>query len=98
MKFLTLFLNNVTSKLSLVSVIYFLFAFMLYVLKIKGTETIPDFVQIRDEDMTLRAYFRLSQLDSGLKKNKLEEDTKGIIDLLNKMPYGIIHKYYRKNE
>jgi len=98
MKFLTLFLNNFTYKLSLVSVIYFLFAFMLYVLKIKGTETIPDFVQIRDEDMTLRAYFRLSQLESGFKKNKLEEESKGIIDLLNKIPYGKIHKYYSENE
>ena len=71
---------------------------MLYVLKIKGTETIPDFVQIRDENMTLRAYFRLSQLKSGLKKNKLEKDSKGIIDLLNRIPYGIIHKYYNQNE
>jgi len=71
---------------------------MLYVLKIKGTETIPDFVQIRDEDMTLRAYFRLSQLESGFKKNKLEEESKGIIDLLNKIPYGKIHKYYSENE
>ena len=71
---------------------------MLYVLKIKGTETIPDFVQIRDENMTLRAYFRLSQLENGLKKNKLEKDSKGIIDLLNRIPYGIIHKYYNQNE
>ena len=71
---------------------------MLYVLKIKGTETIPDFVQIRDENMTLRAYFRLSQLEKGLKKNKLEEDSERIIDLLNRIPYGIIHKYYNQNE
>ena len=42
---------------------------MLYVLKIKGTTTIPDFVQIRDENLTLRAYFRLSQVEKGLKKN-----------------------------
>ena len=42
---------------------------MLYVLKIKGTKTIPDFVQIRDEQMILRAYFRLSQQEIGLRKN-----------------------------
>ena len=48
--------------------------------------------------MTLRAYFRLSQLEIGFKKNKLEEESKGIIDLLNKIPYGKIYKYYSENE
>ena len=43
---------------------------MLYVLKIKGTKMIPDFVQIRDENMSLRAYFRLSQQDILLKAEK----------------------------
>jgi hypothetical protein len=71
---------------------------VLYVLKIKGTKTIPDFVQIRDEQMTLCAYFRLSQQKVGLKKNNLEEETKGIMDLLDSIPYGKIHKYYRDNE
>ena len=71
---------------------------MLYLLKIKGTKTIPDFVQIRDEQMTLRAYFRLSQQESGLKKNNLEADSKEIMTLLDIIPYGKIHKYYNKNE
>ena len=71
---------------------------MLYVLKIKGTKAIPDFVQIRDEQMTLRAYFRLSQQKIGLKKNNLEAETKGIMDLLKSIPYGKIHKYYSSNE
>ena len=71
---------------------------MLYILKIKGTKTIPDFVQIRDEQMTLRAYFRLSQQEIGLKKNTLEAEAKGIIALLGTIPYGKIHKYYHTNE
>ena len=71
---------------------------MLYILKIKGTKTIPDFVQIRDEQMTLCAYFRLSQQESGLKKNNLEADSKGIMNLLDSIPYGKIHKYSNKNE
>ena len=71
---------------------------MLYILKIKGTKTIPDFVQIRDEQMTLCAYFRLSQQESGLKKNNLEADSKEIMILLESIPYGKIHKYYKKNE
>ena len=71
---------------------------MLYILKIKGTKTIPDFVQIRDEQMTLCAYFRLSQQESGLKKNNLEAEKKGIMTLLESIPFGNIHKYYNKNE
>ena len=71
---------------------------MLYVLKIKGTKTIPDFVQIRDEQMTLCAYFRLSQQEVGLKKNKLEAESEGIMALLKTIPYGKIHKYYSENE
>ena len=70
----------------------------MYVLKIKGTKTIPDFVQIRDEQMILRAYFRLSQQEIGLKKNNLKEETKGIMNLLESIPYGKIHKYYSSNE
>tara|TARA_B100000787_G_C16189693_1_gene296706 strand:+ start:1000 stop:1212 length:213 start_codon:yes stop_codon:yes gene_type:complete len=69
---------------------------VLYLLKIKGTKTIPDFVQIRDEQMTLCAYFRLSQQESGLKKNNLEADSKEIMNLLDSIPYGKIHKYYKK--
>ena len=71
---------------------------MLYILKIKGTKTIPDFVQIRDEQMILRAYFRLSQQEIGLRKNNLEAETKGIMELLENIPYGKIHKYYSSNE
>ncbi len=71
---------------------------MLYILKIKGTDTIPDFVQIRDKEMTLIAYFRLNQITQGLKKNGLENDTKGITVLLEDIPYGKIHKYFSKHE
>ena len=66
---------------------------MLYILKIKGTNKIPDFVQIRNEKMTLRAYFRLSQQEVGLKKNNLEKDAEEIMKLINRIPYGKIHRY-----
>tara|TARA_Y100001954_G_C15621988_1_gene508245 strand:+ start:611 stop:823 length:213 start_codon:yes stop_codon:yes gene_type:complete len=66
---------------------------MLYVLKIKGTETIPDFVQIRDKDLTLLAYFRLSQIEKGLKKSNLEKDLEGLSLLIKKIPFGKIYKY-----
>ncbi len=66
---------------------------MLYILKIKGTKIIPDFVQIRDEKMTLIAYFRLSQAEKGLKKNNLEKESQQILKKLKSMPFGKIKKY-----
>lgn len=66
---------------------------MLYVLKIKGTETIPDFVQIRDKDLTLLAYFRLNQIEKGLKKSNLEKDLEGLSLLIKKIPFGKIYEY-----
>ena len=69
---------------------------MLYILKIKGTTKIPDFVQIRDSNMTLIAYFRLSQINKGLEKSNLIEYKNEITDILQKMPYGKIYKYLRK--
>ncbi len=70
---------------------------MLYILKIKGTNKIPDFVQIRDAEMTLIAYFRLDQVIQGLKKNGLEDYTKEISALLEQIPYGKIHKYFNND-
>ncbi len=65
---------------------------MIYILKIKGTNKIPDFVQIRDQDMTLRAYFRMDQQESGIRKNNLEKWKKEIISTLEKIPFGKLKK------
>ena len=69
---------------------------MLYILKIKGTDKIPDFVQIRDSKMTLIAYFRLSQIKKGLEKNGLQDELDEITNLLQNIPYGKIYKYTKK--
>ena len=65
---------------------------MLYILKIKGTKIIPDFVQIRDKNMTLIAYFRLSQAENGLKKNNLENNREKILNILETLPFGKVFK------
>ena len=65
---------------------------MIYILKIKGTDKIPDFVQIRDQDMTLRAYFRMDQQESGIRKNNLEKWKREIISTLEKIPFGKLKK------
>jgi len=68
-----------------------------YILKIKGTKIIPDFIQVRDEKMTLRAYFRVSQIERGLEKNNLKEYTKEMIEIIEKLPFGKIHKFIPQN-
>ena len=66
---------------------------MIYILKIKGTKKIPDFVQIRDQNMSLKAYCRLDQIDIGFKKNKITENTHQLKKKINEMPYGKIYKF-----
>jgi len=75
----------------------FLFCNVFYILKIKGTKIIPDFIQIRDDKMTLRAYFRVSQIERGLEKNNLKEYTKEMIEIIEKLPFGKIHKFIPQN-
>ena len=70
---------------------------MFYILKIKGTKIIPDFIQIRDEKMTLRAYFRVSQIERGLEKNNLKKYTKEIVEIIENLPFGKIHKFIPQN-
>ena len=70
---------------------------ILYILKIKGTNKIPDFVQIRDDVMTLKAYFRLSQAEKGLLQNNLKKESKQILSLLEIIPFGKIYKYETTN-
>ena len=64
----------------------------MFLLKIKGTEKIPDFVQIRDKKMTLIAYFRLSQIEKGIEKNNLTKYKQKIIDGISKTSFGKIYK------
>jgi hypothetical protein len=57
---------------------------------------IPDFIQIRDEKMTLRAYFRVSQKEIGFKKNNLDEYSTEMIKIIKTLPFGKIHKFIPK--
>ena len=49
----------------------------MYIIRIQGAKKIPDYIQIRDEDYTLIAYFRLNNPTRALKRcnllDKMEE-------------------------
>ena len=65
---------------------------MYYILKIKGTDKIPNFVQIRDEKMSLIAYFRLDQVKKGVERNKIKIDSEKLKIILEKINFGKIEK------
>ena len=66
---------------------------MIHILKIKGTDKIPDFVQIRDENLSLKAYFRADQIDRGFKKNEIDDPCGKLKELIANIPFGKIYKY-----
>jgi hypothetical protein len=64
----------------------------LYLIKIKGKARIPDYVQLRDDQFTLIAYFRLDRPERALQKCGLEHKQALIMAELQKIPFGKMHK------
>ena len=62
----------------------------LYVLKIKGKAKIPDYVQLRDEDFILKAYFRLDRPEKVFIKLGLEDKQTAFYDKINTLSFGAI--------
>jgi hypothetical protein len=63
-----------------------------YIMKIRGVNNMPDFIQIRDEQFTLIAYFRADRPDrlripSG---EKIREEE--LQEFIRELPYGQIKK------
>lgn len=64
--------------------------FKMYLLKIKGNGKIPNYIQIRDNQYTLLAYFRLDKLKEGLEKNNLIEHYEMISATLESLDFGVM--------
>lgn len=64
----------------------------MYILKVKGTAKIPDYVQLRDDNFTLLAYFRVDRPEKALVKAGLGDREQELIELIKEMPYGKIRK------
>jgi hypothetical protein len=60
----------------------------MFVLKIKGKAKIPDYVQLRDEQFTLVAYFRTDRPEKALIKAGLGSKETEIIKFIESMPFG----------
>ena len=64
----------------------------MYILKVKGTAKIPDYVQLRDDDFTLLAYFRVDRPEKALIKAGFGDNETKIIEFINNMPFGKVIK------
>lgn len=64
----------------------------MYILKIQGTKKIPDFIQIRDNDFTLIAYFRINNPNRALNRCGLAGHTDRILEIARELPYGQVRE------
>jgi len=60
----------------------------MYLMKIKGSGKIPDYLQIRDDEYTLVAYFRADRLKQGLTKYRMIKYLEPISNCIDKMGFG----------
>jgi hypothetical protein len=64
----------------------------MYILKIKGTAKIPDYVQMRDDNFTLLAYFRADRPEKAIAKAGFAEKEKELQKLIKELPFGKVTK------
>jgi hypothetical protein len=60
----------------------------MYIIKVKGKAKIPDYIQLRDEDFVLIAYFRADRPLKKLEKYGLEGKDTELSTLIAKLSYG----------
>jgi hypothetical protein len=63
-----------------------------YLVKVQGKSKIPDYVQLRDENFTLVAYFRADRPEKALAKCGLAERTEELKTVIDALPFGKMHK------
>lgn len=64
----------------------------MYIIKVKGKAKIPDYIQIRDQDFVLVAYFRTDRPLKRMDKFGLEGKDQELKDLIQELPYGKLQK------
>ena len=64
----------------------------MYIMKVKGTARIPDYVQIRDDNFTLIAYFRADRPEKELFRLGLKDKEEAIKKCINEIQYGKLLK------
>ncbi len=65
---------------------------IMYIIKVKGKAKIPDYIQLRDENFVLIAYFRADRPLKKLEKYGLEGKEVALQDVINNLPFGKLQK------
>jgi len=60
----------------------------MYIIKIKGKAKIPDYIQLRDQNFVLVAYFRADRELKNLEKYGLAGKEEEISKLIKELPFG----------
>lgn len=64
----------------------------MYIIKVKGKAKIPDYIQLRDENFVLVAYFRADRIDKNLEKYGFGGRESDFHALVQQMPFGKLQK------
>ncbi|MCG8477400.1 MAG: fructose-6-phosphate aldolase [Cytophagales bacterium] len=60
----------------------------MYIIKVKGKAKIPDYIQLRDENFVLVAYFRADRPLKKLEKYGLKGKEEALQALIEQLPFG----------
>ncbi len=64
----------------------------MYIIKVKGKAKIPDYIQIRDKNFVLVAYFRADRPLKNIEKFGLEGKEAELEKLIQELPFGKLKK------
>lgn len=64
----------------------------MYIFKVKGKAKIPDYIQLRDENFVLIAYFRADRPLKNLEKYGLDDKENELKTLIGQLPFGKLEK------
>lgn len=64
----------------------------MHIIKVKGKAKIPDYIQLRDDNFVLIAYFRADRPLKNLEKYGLQDKEVSLQALISTLPFGKIQK------
>ena len=64
----------------------------MYIIKVKGKAKIPDYIQLRDDDFVLIAYFRADRPLKKMEKYGLEGKEEALKEIIESLSYGKLQK------
>ena len=64
----------------------------MYIIKVKGKVKIPDYIQLRDDNFVLIAYFRADRPLKNLDRYGLEGKEKELSEVIESLPFGKLRK------